>query len=214
MNEQAGERTTSPMSRPLSPLPASHPPSIQPDHHQEEEPVTSQPVSGTGHSNPLFPVLLQPVAQPLPDKEDEAPGCLAWGYGKHDGTSRSSRQATVESAESSPVLPPAQPMEIQPAMAVDGVVSPLTGPFRTLVGSPPASPWAVDSVSRVTTAESLENTHPPAAEEPRSCDIRTVPVLQVATPPGIYQQEQQGGPINSLARWWWLNGSSSFCRPS
>lgn len=217
MNEPVGETAGLPTDHPNLPSSASTQQGVQQESDQRKASRVNQPDTATHHPNPPFLVKTQPVAQTnsheegTPQASTSTPNSdVAQGVGN-----KSSRQATVESADSSPRMTPIRPEEYQPATPAEGVVTPLMIPFGTPVDPQPTPSAVVDSVQWWTPRETPEEEQSAFAEGEGSLGFRAFPVLQVVTPPNTHQQEPYGGgPIPGMGRWWCPGNSLSLRHPS
>lgn len=205
MNEPIGEEGTLPTCRRNSPSPVTSEKAHQPKSNQQEISGTTQPEKDAYNPISSFRVANQPVDYPefvhREGKWRSTP--RPYGSDTHGETPRSLMQATVESASPSPRLAPVEPVATQPTMEMEGDATPWVSPLESPVDPRPLTPTDVDFMPWMMPAKSMGNRKRTSMEEEIFPDRRLLPVLQVVTPPNNIQQEQYGGPISTMGRWWW-----------
>lgn len=210
MKEPSGEEATSPASRSNSTSPETDQQAIQLEPIRQDLSGTKQP-DLIRHEDPPSPVTGQPVTLSRSDRED-APARTASTPNKSDmraGATRRSRQATVESVDSSPQMIPVEPVDNHAATSEKVAASTWATPLET----PSANYADIDSCPWVTPRETIDDQQPMPVGRESAVDSRILPILQVITPPNINQQGQYGASIPSIARWLWPGNSPSLRRP-
>lgn len=225
MNDLVGATAKSPTCLPKSPTSHRKSPSLASTRHGTKQETKQGEASGviqpdTATHRPKSPpsVTDQSVAQPQSHQEGalESSTSTPNRIDTRRVTSTSSRQATVESAEPSPLMTPTRPVDHQIKTLADGNVTPLMTPVGTPVDQRPTTPAEVDPTRWWTPRETVEEEQSNSAEAEWSLDFQALPVLQVVPPLNIDQQEPYEGPIPSMGRWWWPGNhfitSSSFLK--